>query len=648
MRQVLIERKLTTRLCILGNFVGLKLALSWQASMTPNLKKPSCPDSLTHLPSEKNLTDFHSNQAYAEPLILVLTTLVFAISLALVQREHWPLAFNVSIAVGLVAFAIFYQIARFRLARQVKINAVDQLTQWMANGAALGVGVAVLIATVAAWHGQDVNSQILLSWIASIWSLSATFTLAAAPITWSLLAVPVWMAVTILWFAEGTFTGFGAGVASFAAVAMQAWFVKHSNKKLRLAYQQTRENADLIVQLESQRAESDRLRLLAEEANQAKTRFLASASHDLRQPLTALTLFAETLSQLVKTKQLIQLSGHIHQSVQTLEKLFNSLLDLSKLDAGIIHVIKKRFSVTEMLARLADEYQEQATAKGLIFVTNFEEEWIETDPVLFERMLRNLLENALRYTARGSIRLRCQRRLSKLAIDIVDTGPGIAPSERAKIFDEYYQIANPGRDRTKGLGIGLAIVRRIADLLQCEMSLESNVGEGSTFRIITLAAERPVVSPTAVKPFRYAVDGTLKGWRVLVLDDDPEIREAARMLLELQGCDVILAATRAECFSRCGSKAPDIVIADYRLADGETGLDVLTALKVRFGDIKGVVLTGDTAPERLREVVNSGYTILHKPISATQLQSHVREALGLPFNAAEGINAEQSRASYRL
>ena len=168
------------------------------------------------------------------------------------------------------------------------------------------------------------------------------------------------------------------------------------------------------------------------------------------------------------------------------------------------------------------------------------------------------------------------------------------------------------------------------------MSLESNVGEGSTFRIIVLAVDRPEVLPVTSKPFRYAVDGTLNGWRVLVLDDDPEIREAARMLLELQGCQVLLAGTRAECFSRCGAIAPDVVIADYRLADGETGLDVLAALKTRFPDIKGLVLTGDTGPERLREVVNSGFTILHKPITATQLQSHVRQALGLPFNAAEG------------
>ena len=597
---------------------------------------------------ERRNTPKRPNRVAAEPLVLLLTTLAFAVSLALVQREHWPIKFNLSVAFVLVFIAGIYEFSRAKVVEQAKKGLIDKTSLIVDKAAAFCVGMSVLVATVAAWHGQDVNSQILLSWLASIWSLSATFTLAAAPITWSLLAVPVWMAVTVLWIAEGSYTGYGAGVASFAAVAMQAWFIKYSNKKLRLARRQARENSDLIQQLESQRAESDRLRLVAEEANLAKTRFLASASHDLRQPLTALTLFSESLSQLAKTKALVQLSGHIDQSVRTLEKLFNSLLDLSKLDAGIIQVINKRFSVTDMLIRLADEYQEQATAKGLFIITKSEDDWIETDPVLFERMLRNLLENALRYTVNGSIRLRCQRRLSKLAIDVTDTGPGIPPSERAKIFDEYYQIANPGRDRTQGLGIGLAIVRRIADLLKCEMSLESNVGEGSTFRIIAVAADRPITLPVTTKPFRYALDGTLNGWRVLVLDDDPEIREAARMLLELQGCQVLLAGTRAECFSRCGAIAPDVVIADYRLADGETGLDVLAALKTRFPHIKGLVLTGDTGPERLREVVNSGYTILHKPISATQLQSHVRQALGLPFNAAEGLSAEQTRAAYRL
>ena len=166
------------------------------------------------------------NRVAAEPLVLLLTTLVFAISLALVQREHWPLKFNLSVAFILVFIAAIYEFSRAKVVAQAKKGFVDKTSLIVDKAAAFCVGMSVLVATVAAWHGQDVNSQILLSWLASIWSLSATFTLAAAPITWSLLAIPVWMAVTVLWIAEGSYTGYGAGIASFAAVAMQAWFIK--------------------------------------------------------------------------------------------------------------------------------------------------------------------------------------------------------------------------------------------------------------------------------------------------------------------------------------------------------------------------------------------------------------------------------------
>jgi signal transduction histidine kinase/CheY-like chemotaxis protein len=468
-----------------------------------------------------------------------------------------------------------------------------------------------------------------------VW-LAATFSFIATPRLWLCLVIPSGLVLSLQAALGAQFAGEILAVVLCASLAMQLAYLLSANQLLNAAINRDKANVGLIRELENARLQADQLREVAEEANRAKSRFLASASHDLRQPLTALSLYSETLNQVARGVSTKEVAEHIDASVRNLEKLFNSLLDLSKLDAGVVQVNKRLTSVQDLLSRLVDEYSEQAISRDLKLCALGNDDWIETDPILFERMVRNLLENALRYTKHGEIQLVWKKSGAKISIDVVDTGPGIPASERDRIFDEYYQISNPGRNRSKGLGIGLSIVRKLAELLDFEIVLESELGRGSIFRLIGLAAERPLIRRHEEAPTQYFVDGALRGKRVLLIDDDEEILLAAALMLRLEGCEIETATNRVEAMAAFSGTKPDAIVADYRLGDGDTGVSVLQAFKLKFPGIRGLVLTGDTGPEPLREVLSSGYRILHKPIRAMELVAQIRMILGLVSTESAG------------
>jgi signal transduction histidine kinase/FixJ family two-component response regulator len=496
-----------------------------------------------------------------------------------------------------------------------------------------------------------------------VW-LAATFSFIAAPRLWLCLVIPSGLVLSLQAAIGSQFAGEILAVVLCASLIMQLAYLLRANQLLNEAINRDTANIGLIRELENARLQADQLREIAEEANRAKMRFLASASHDLRQPLTALSLYSETLNQVARGVATKEVAEHIDASVRNLEKLFNSLLDLSKLDAGVVQVNQRLVSVQDLLNRLVDEYAEQASSRDLKLVALGNDEWIETDPILFERMVRNLLENALRYTKHGEIKLAWRKIGKKISIEVADTGPGIPASERDRIFDEYYQISNPGRNRSKGLGIGLSIVRKLAELLEFEIVLESELGHGSVFRLIGRVAERPLIRRNEETPTQYFVDGALRGKRVLLIDDDEEILLAAALMLRLEGCEIEAATNRVEAMSAFAGTKPDAIVADYRLNDGDTGLSVLQAFKSKFPDIRGLVLTGDTGPEPLREVLSSGYRILHKPIRAMELVAQIRTLLGLVYteparaeaiedlyshgktSLSQGLVVEQRRGKY--
>lgn len=369
----------------------------------------------------------------------------------------------------------------------------------------------------------------------------------------------------------------------------------------------------------------DKAKQDAEHANLAKSRFLAAASHDLRQPVQSLTLFVEVLQQRLKGTQDEQALNGIHRSADALRQMLDALLDVSRLDAGIIAPKIGAVGLGPLLMALAHEYEPRAQAMGLRLRCVVTRAIIRSDPLLLERMLRNLIENALRYTKRGGVVFGCRRRGDHVAAMVCDSGIGIAPEDQAAIFDEFYQIDNPERDRAKGLGLGLAIVHRMGKLLGHRVSLRSRPGHGSCFTIaLPMEAEAPPAEDRPAK--KRLVSQPSADEMVLIVEDDQLVREGLGAALTAWGYKVAMAASVAEAVTTVDDLGCplSLVIADHRLREGETGEAAINAVRTQCGvAIPALVITGDTAPERLREAMEAGVDLVHKPISIDILRETI-------------------------
>jgi signal transduction histidine kinase/CheY-like chemotaxis protein len=375
------------------------------------------------------------------------------------------------------------------------------------------------------------------------------------------------------------------------------------------------ENQDLARELRLQKE-------AAEQANIAKSSFLAAASHDLRQPVHALGLLVGALQGHAMTQEMRGLVEHIGGSVAAMNGLFNSLLDISRLDAGVVKTNIEDFPIQPLLARVCRDYLDEAGTKGLKLAWRPCSAIVRTDPVLIERILRNLVANALRYTDSGRVLVGCRRR-DGLRIEVWDTGRGIPPDQQQQIFREFHQLSNSERDRAKGLGLGLAIVDRLAKLLDCRLSLRSAPGKGSVFRIVVPLADSQVLG---ARPALEAPVGAMPRGLILVIDDDASIQGAMASLLSSWGHEVVAAGSLAEMLERVETslRRPDLILCDYRLRDGENGIDVIKRLQSEYNDdIPALLVTGDTAPDRLREARESGLTLLHKPVANIKLRATV-------------------------
>ncbi|MBL8345722.1 MAG: hybrid sensor histidine kinase/response regulator [Rubrivivax sp.] len=394
-------------------------------------------------------------------------------------------------------------------------------------------------------------------------------------------------------------------------------------ESLRARYEIAELAADLQVQKER-----------AEEASRAKSRFLAAASHDLRQPVHALSLFVGALRQEPPGPAAERLLERVESTVDTMGTLFNSLLDISKLDAGMVQAERRPCRLRPLLERICAEEGALAARRGLALRTRLADAWANTDPVLFERIARNLVANAVRYTSRGGVLVALQLRHggpaggSEAVLRVVDTGIGIEAARQEEVFHEFVQLHNPERDRQQGLGLGLAIVRRLAELLEVRVTLRSRPGSGSTFTLrldAVPAPALPLAEPAAAPLAGRASDAGL----VLVIDDDADIRAGMRTLLTGWGHAVVDAGGLAELLPQLrGMKVvPQLIITDYRLRGAETGHDVVARLRDEFNDdVPAIVITGDTAPERLREAAAGGHVLLHKPVSPQQLRECMARA----------------------
>ncbi|MBB4377201.1 hypothetical protein SAMN05216573_10380 [Bradyrhizobium sp. Rc3b] len=391
----------------------------------------------------------------------------------------------------------------------------------------------------------------------------------------------------------------------------------HESIRLRL------ENVELVSHLQEER---DR----AQAADRAKTRFLAAASHDLRQPIHALSLLIATLAALghrgvVQPGDARDLAGKAKSIVGNLSALLNGLLDISRLDAGVVTVARETVNLSQLFNQLSNEFAPEAKDRGLDWRVVESRLQVDSDPMMLKRVLGNLLSNAFRYTRSGGVLLGCRRRGASVEIQIWDTGPGIPADQQAMIFEEFVQLQNPARDRTQGLGLGLAIVRRTAALLQHPLKLVSVVDRGSMFSVTVPQAS--AVAPPLPDHSAPPADITIS---IMVVEDEGDVLDVMVRLLTLQGHRVYAGRSAAEVQQihaeamATGDAPVDLIVTDYRLGGGATGQDAIEALCDYIGrSLPAIIVTGDTSPARIKEASASGHRILHKPIAGEQLNEAI-------------------------
>jgi signal transduction histidine kinase/DNA-binding NarL/FixJ family response regulator len=372
--------------------------------------------------------------------------------------------------------------------------------------------------------------------------------------------------------------------------------------------------------------ELGRLYQQLEEANLAKSRFLAAASHDLRQPLHALNLFITQLRTEKDQAERGRAVARVEAAVTAMNEMFNELLDISRLDAGVLVPSISAFPVDQVLKRIEMTFMAVAREKNLRLRMLSNGAWVRSDFILLERILLNLVSNAVRYTQTGGIVVGCRRRAGVLRIEVWDSGIGIPDDQQRNVFSEFYQLSSARQDSPGGLGLGLAIVERLCRLLDYPIELVSRPGKGSRFAISV-----PLTAPVRLTehPGEVAVDQAA-GKSVVVIDDDVLVLDGMRGVLKGWGCDVVTATSEDAALAALskGERSPDIIISDYRFLDGKTGIDVIERIRRAFGaPIPAFLVSGNTSPERLREARAGGYYLLHKPVLPITLRAVVSQLL---------------------
>ncbi|MCW2239476.1 PAS domain S-box-containing protein [Azospirillum canadense] len=355
----------------------------------------------------------------------------------------------------------------------------------------------------------------------------------------------------------------------------------------------------------------------AERANRAKSRFLAAASHDLRQPLQSLFLFAHVLGRHVHGSAGQEALTALGRGLDALKSLLDSLLDVSRLDAGIVTPKIEPFAVQQLLLQAATTFGAVARAKGLDFHIGPCSAVVRSDPVLLGRMLSNLVENAVRYTDTGRVSVTCRRADGLLRIDVRDTGVGIPREHTNRIWEEFHQVGNLERDRAQGLGLGLAIVQRLSNLLGHAVAVRSTPKKGSVFSVTV-----PLAQEELHHPVRPTVRITGNGRLAVAVDDDGLVLESLRAILQDWGFDVLAAGSADEACDALGHTArkPAVIVADYRLRDGRTGIEAVQRIRDLCGvRIPGIILTGEMTAESHRQADLHGLGLVHKPVTPNDL-----------------------------
>lgn len=373
-----------------------------------------------------------------------------------------------------------------------------------------------------------------------------------------------------------------------------------------------------------------------EVASQAKTRLLAAASHDLRQPLHALTLFSDGLANGETDPVKLQRIGHIRECVDSLDRLFSELLNLSQLDAGVLQPQWADFPLDRLFDEISRNFRPVAEQQGLRLVVRKTDVWVRCDYVMLSRILNNLVSNSLRHTIEGGVLIGARRRGRGVRIDVLDTGVGIALQHQARVFEEFYQVEPTGRQAARGargMGLGLATVQRLAELLNTRVELTSRLHKGTCVRVLVRSAPAALPAPASTPASAAGIEEeetSLANLRILVIDDERTILEGLSVVLANWGAQVMAAQTRAEALALADTWAepPDVVVSDLLLQGGDNGLEVIAALERHPRGIgpgtARLLVTGETKPDRLREVASAGITVLYKPVSPRVLRQAIQ------------------------
>ena len=468
------------------------------------------------------------------------------------------------------------------------------------------------------------NLPISLTAVMVLTGMVASATAALSHFQWAYLAfvIPTMLptAIVSLFFAEPLYYLIAIGTILHLVVNIK--FSRGIRATIIQSITLRFENHALVDSLQEEKALAVTSMQAATRANFAKSRFMAAASHDLRQPLCALRLYTATLQMLGNNDRQEEIAKNIDISVVALEELFDSLLDISKLDAGTLLVQKESFDLTVILDRIVVDFSAVAAEKNIRLDINAEKLVVDSDPQLLERLLRNLVSNAVRYTDQGGVHVRTVTvdKEHSVRIEVLDTGCGISTADQTQIFDEFVQLNNPARDRSKGIGLGLSIVKRLSDLMEIPVNVKSTLGQGSVFSLTIPLGDRAKVTP--VRTTSNLPERNLRNLFVLVIDDEIAIQNAISSILGKWGCTVVSAGSADEAFEALVEfdKTPDVAIVDLRLRSGEDGLDVIDALQDAFDNpVPGLILTGDIGADRLKEVQVSQHPIMHKPCDVDKL-----------------------------
>ena len=527
-----------------------------------------------------------------------LPVLVSAAFLALIVWRHVPVAAIAAWVAGLGVILTTRWVYCGRAARIARVEGAPAalrtiLLLSIANGVVTGMAVVLFFPRL------PLDLKAIFTMVMVCWSAGASSANAAYKPSFYAYTIPILAPLAVVWALDGTFEGIGLALLIAFFQLLQHWLVQYNHEVLMQSFRIRFDRDRLLAQVGEERRKAVEARDRAEQANRSKNVFIAAASHDLKQPLALFSAQAAVLDDPSNPERIRRAGARISDAVEATRVQLNELTDIARLEAGQLVPVDSTFSLAEVAQEALRLDESLWRSKGLETSVAIDPQLMaRTDRGLFARILRNLTHNAVKYTAQGSVRVTTRMEGSALVVDVADTGRGIPPELHARIFDPYFRVDGASPDREDGIGLGLDIVRRFSAALEIAVTLVSSP-RGSTFSLhipLDRVTRGSAPAAGAARP-RAALPG---GLDVLLVDDDAGVRTAQQQSLERLGCRVDVAATTADALAAVRNRRPHVVIADYRLAPGETGVALVERMRDAYGPIPALIVTGDRTEEARR------------------------------------------------